>query len=80
MPDGNYSTVLINSYPGSRMMLMSHYHIYTTYIYFTLTAQGGPYAYNPHSDSQYLAEENEELTSHLRDKVRELKSVSRADT
>ncbi|KAK4306556.1 hypothetical protein Pmani_021606 [Petrolisthes manimaculis] len=40
------------------------------------TAQVGPYAYNPHSDSQYLAEENEELTSQLKDKVKELKSLS----
>lgn len=42
------------------------------------TAQAGPYAYDPYgngSDTQHLAEENEEMTSQLRDKVKALKSV-----
>lgn len=80
----NCNVLLIRD-SGGRMMSVPHSHIlYGIYfalpVIFTPTAQGGPYAYNPHSDSQHLAEENEELTSQLRDKVRELKSVSRTET
>ncbi|XP_071517131.1 BET1 homolog [Panulirus ornatus] len=42
-------------------------------------AHTGPYAYNPYgnsSDSQHLAEENEEMTSQLKDKVKALKSLT----
>ncbi|MPC08789.1 BET1 homolog [Portunus trituberculatus] len=40
--------------------------------------QGGPaqHPYGQNSDSQYLAEENEHLTTQLKDKVKTLKSVS----